>query len=127
MDSPFGIALKKIEARITKSDEEGLRARWESGRKLLSQREGKLLPRGLLEAVATELGVSRQELQFRVKFVEIYPTEQELSNGVRQFGSWHQIAAKFVEMYPTEDELRNAITQFGSWYQIVVPIPREVR
>ena len=51
--------------------------------------------------------------------VEMYPTEQELSDAVRQFGSWHQIAAKFVEMYPTEDELRNAITQFGSWYQIV--------
>lgn|GEM_PF-6636136 len=44
--------------------------------------------------MATELGVSRQELQFRVKFVEIYPTEGELSNAVRQFGSWHQIVAK---------------------------------
>ncbi len=94
MDSPFGIALKKIEARITKSDEEGLRARWESGRKLLSQREGKLLPRGLLEAVATELGVSREELTKRMKFTEMYPTEDELRNAVTQFGSWHQIVAK---------------------------------
>jgi len=66
--------------------------------------------------VATELGVSRQELQARMKFAEMYPTEQELSNGVRQFGSWHQFRVKFAEMYPTEDELCNAVTQFGSWY-----------
>ncbi len=46
----------------------------------------------------------------------MYPTEQELSNGVRQFGSWHQFRVKFAEMYPTEDELCNAVTQFGSWY-----------
>ncbi len=26
-------------------------------------------------------------LQFRVQFVEIYPTEQELSNAIGQFGS----------------------------------------
>ena len=81
----------------------------------------------------SEIGqVSRSELLMNppitnIEFVEIYPTEQELFDAVKQFGSWHQIAAKFVEMYPTEDELRNAITQFGSWYQIVVPIPREVR
>ncbi len=94
MDTPFGIDLKKIEARITKSDEEGLRARWESGRKLLSQREGKLLPRGLLDAVATELGVSREELTKRMKFTEMYPTEDELRNAITQFGSWYQIVAK---------------------------------
>ena len=26
---------------------------------------------------------------------------------------------KFAELYPTDDELSNAVTEFGSWHQVV--------
>jgi hypothetical protein len=48
----LGLArLKHLEERIGTSESDGLRARWEFGRDLLSRREGKQLPKGLLSAV----------------------------------------------------------------------------
>lgn len=92
LDTPWGVQLRNIEDRIRTVDEKGLISRWEFGRQLLAKREGKkLLPTGLLDEVSRELGVSRQELGARMKFAEIYPTSDELSNAIRKFGSWYEI------------------------------------
>lgn len=84
--------LVRIEERIGDAEGSGLWARWEFGRELVSRRDGKSqLPKGLLKAVAEMTGASRPELSARMKFAEMFPTEDELSNAVRTFGSWHQI------------------------------------
>jgi phage N-6-adenine-methyltransferase len=82
------IALDK---RVDGAEGEGLRARWEFGRLLLAKRVGKQLPKGLLDDIARETGKSRQELGYRMQFAEKFPTEEEVSNAVGKFGSWHGI------------------------------------
>ena len=83
--------LRKFEDRISHSEHEGLRARWEFGKELLDWRVGKKLPVGVLDRVCTEIGVSRSELQYRIQFAEKYSDETLLSNGVRQWPTWHQM------------------------------------
>src|SRR5215831_18056309 len=85
--------LRGLEARIAVSDATGIQARWEFGQALLAQRVGKQLPAGLLARVCADVGVSRSELQKRVRFAERYPTDVEVRNAVAQFGSWHRIVA----------------------------------
>lgn len=92
LDTPFGVRLRKIEARITKSDESGIRARWECGRELLKKRgDKKLLPKGLLDQVAAGLNVKRPELKARMRFAAKFPSEEQLADTVSQFVSWHRI------------------------------------
>ncbi len=87
--------LVRLEQRIGGAEGEGLRARWEFGRELLTARNGKgRLPNGYLTAVCAEVGASRAEVGFRVQFAERYPTEEQLSNVVRQLGSWHNIVQR---------------------------------
>lgn len=83
--------LVVIEKRVTTDEQDALRARWEFGRMLLDRRHGKLLPRGMLDTVAEEVGVSRRELKYRVQFAGRFTTEKELGNAVAQFPSWHQM------------------------------------
>src|SRR5215469_11771100 len=85
--------LRELEARIAASESTGIQARWEFGRALLAQRVGKQLPAGLLAQVCADVGVSRSELQKRMRLAERYPTEQQVRNAVAQFGSWHRIVA----------------------------------
>jgi N6-adenosine-specific RNA methylase IME4 len=79
----------RLEAKIAKSEGEGIRARWEFGRWLLAQRVGKQLPNGLLDQLVEVTGTSRQELGYRMRFAERYATADELANAVGNFGSWH--------------------------------------
>ena len=84
--------LVRIEERIGTAEDSGLRARWEFGHELLAARDGKgRLPNGYLKTVSERTGVGRVEMKFRAQFAGRYPTEDELSNAVSQFGSWHQI------------------------------------
>jgi hypothetical protein len=83
--------LRQIEQRIGKLEHEGLRERWEFGRELLTWRVGKKLPAGLLDKISAEIGASRQEIQFRIQFAVRFPDETSLSNGVRQWPTWHQM------------------------------------
>lgn len=84
--------LVRIEQRIATTETDGLRARWDFGRELLAARDGKgRLPNGYLAFVVEETGASRRELAYRMRFAERFPTEDELCNGVAQFGSWHAI------------------------------------
>jgi hypothetical protein len=83
--------LVDLEARIATSDQEGLRARWASGREQLTLKRGKQLPRGVLKTLTAELKVSRSELSARMKFADLYPGEEELSNVIGKFRTWFAI------------------------------------
>jgi N6-adenosine-specific RNA methylase IME4 len=84
--------LARIEERISGAEDAGLRARWEFGHELLAARDGKgRLPNGYLRTVTERTGVGRAEAGARMKFAERWPTEAELSDAVRTFGSWHQV------------------------------------
>ena len=47
--------LQKFEAEINKSEGDGLRARWESGRRLLSLKKGRQLPKKVLDVLVVHL------------------------------------------------------------------------
>lgn len=106
----LGIArLVHLDEAVDAAEGEGLRARWEFGHDLRKRRAGKQLPKGLLDDVAQATGKSRQELGARMKFAERFSTEAELSNAVRNFGSWHAIVndalATQRELTPVPDDL----------------------
>lgn len=84
--------LVHLEERIGGAEESGIRARWEFGRELLAERDGKgRLPNGHLTKVVERTGASRAEVKRRMLFAERWTTEDELAHAVSQFGSWHQI------------------------------------
>lgn len=86
----IGIArLVKLDERVDAAEGEGLIARWEFGRELLSRRVGKKLPPGLLDALVAETGKSRAELQNRVQFAEVFDAEA-LSNALGN-QSWYEL------------------------------------
>jgi hypothetical protein len=76
---------------------ETLRQRWEFGRLMLSERvtkkgdPAKRLPDGRKVELANATGKSQTELQYRMKFAESYPTEEELHNALCSFDSWYAI------------------------------------
>lgn len=89
----------KLEERITVSEGEGLRARWEFGHELLAARDGKgKLPRGLTEDLTAELEIHPREIQRRVKFAQRFPDEDALRHAVSQYGSWHVIVHDVLPM-----------------------------
>jgi N6-adenosine-specific RNA methylase IME4 len=87
--------LVRIEERIGAAEGSGLRGRWEFGHELLAARDGKgRLPNGYLKAITERTGTGRSELQFRARFAERYPTEEELCNAITQFGSWFALTQR---------------------------------
>jgi len=84
-----------LEAKITRANDDGIRARWQFGRELLKERgTSKQLPKGRIAQVCVATGRGRTEILFRVKFAERYPTEAEVSNAIGHFGSWYGICKK---------------------------------
>lgn len=109
IDTPWGCELKRIEKRISDSDTAGIRARWESGRHILSRRIGKQLPKGLLKDICKGLGVSQKDVSLRVMFAEAFPTEQELSNAVTKFVTWKEIITKALPSKRTRAAARQPV------------------
>lgn len=96
--------LVHIEERITGAEDTGLRARWEFGHVLLAARDGKgRLPNGYLADVVERTGVSRQEVGYRTRFAERFPTEAELTNAVGTFRSWHQVVKVALAGQPGDE------------------------
>jgi hypothetical protein len=87
----FQIRLRRIEERIAKAEGDGLRARWEFGYELLMQRVGEKLPPGLLNQVCADVGVSRAEVKFRVRFADKFPDEKSLANALANWPTWFQM------------------------------------
>jgi hypothetical protein len=101
--------LERLEDAVRRSDKDGVRARWESGRHLLTLRGGKRYRRGELAALSKGLGVHRSELTARVKFATKFSTDEALTNVISQFGTWFAIKQQALtdtprEQAPTESE-----------------------
>lgn len=87
---------RELEGQIDGAEGTGIMARWHFGQNLLAERRangGKQLPKGRLDELAEAFGKSRQELGFRMMFAERFH-EDEVSNAVRNFGSWHNVIAQ---------------------------------
>jgi len=87
----------RFEKRIKKSDDGGLRLRWECGRYMLTLKQGEQLPRGVLATLEKAYDVRRWELSARMKFAEKYPTDVELSDVIKQFPTWFDITHKALK------------------------------
>jgi hypothetical protein len=85
----------RLEERIDTADGEGIEARWEFGRWMLSHvpEGGKKLPDGFLEQLSETTGKSRTELKYRRAFAERYPDRDSLANVLANRSSWHDIVA----------------------------------
>jgi hypothetical protein len=83
--------LLRIEVRIAAAEGDGIRARWESGRELLTQRVGKQLPKGLQDQLVATTGTSARELRYRMAFAERYRTEDEVGTAVQTCKSWTEL------------------------------------
>lgn len=91
LDTPLGADLRQLEAKIAGSETTGLEARWEFGRHLLRQRDGKQLAKGLLNAIVTEIGIGRREIGYRLKFAEAFPSKDKLCNALQSCSSWREV------------------------------------
>src|SRR5262245_61378107 len=76
MTEDFMVALERIEKSIRSSDGEAIRARWEFGRLVLLQRQGKQLPKGLTAEICNAAGISQRELSRRTQVAEVYDEAQ---------------------------------------------------
>lgn len=95
--------LRRLEVPVRTSDGDGVRARWDSGRYMLTLKKGKQLPRGVLGRLAEKLDVHRSELGARMKFAEKYPTEEEVSTTIETFHSWSAIKERGLADKPRVD------------------------
>lgn len=96
---PMGRYIE-LDRKVDEAEEGGIFARWEFGQEVLAERVGKQLPRGRLDEIANAIGKSRQEVGFRAAFAALYPTRTEVSNAVRNFGSWHEIVNEGLTRTP---------------------------
>ena len=74
--------LKELAVGFVETDKTGMRQRWEFGRALLPLRRGLKLPPGVLAQVAEATGVSKREIQYCLKFAEVYDGPYEKTKKV---------------------------------------------
>lgn len=86
---------KDLDAKVDRSESDGVEARWEFGRALLRERIGKKLPKGRLAEVAAAIGKSEQEIGYRLLFASRYPDRGSFTNAVGKYRSWHGIVEHF--------------------------------
>jgi hypothetical protein len=86
------------ERRIARGERDVNIERWQYGRDLLVVKAGRLqLPHGFLEDRVREAeraglkGISRQELQRRLRFAEVYGSEAKVRQALTHFGGWSAI------------------------------------
>jgi hypothetical protein len=88
--------LTQIEIQIKNSEDAGIRARWDCGRRLLSQKEGKQLPKGIRAMLRDEVKVAPSEITSRMKLAERYPTADQLATAVAHFSTWTALRKSLV-------------------------------
>jgi hypothetical protein len=104
LDSEIALSVYiDLDRAIDAADASSIRARWEFGRALLSERVGRKLPEGRLDEIVEAVGKSRAEIQYRMLFATRFPDANALLNAVEQWGSWHRVVN---EALATPDELR---------------------
>jgi hypothetical protein len=89
--------LLRLEQDVTTTDDAGVRARWHSGRYMLTMRGGKKqLPRGMRAELALALKVAKTELTDRMKLAERCQTEEQLSEVIGQYRTWYAITHQYL-------------------------------
>jgi hypothetical protein len=117
--SEFNKRLDKLQDAVTKFELGGLRSRWVMGKVIAAQRRGsKLLPTGLLDEIATRVGISRSELRHRVMFADRYPTKAELANAIGQFPSWFQMVRDGLSKTKCDSENSNQEEEFDFFAEV---------
>lgn len=117
--------LIELDQRVDAAEGDGIRARWEFGRELLTERVGKQLPKGRLDEVVAEIGKSRQEIGYRMMFAERFPTEAEVSNAIGNFGSWYEIVNRALPRAP-KPPIDTPELPDGTYATIVADPPWEI-
>ena len=102
----------KLEMRIARDERGGIEGRFLYGRELLKKRAGRQrLEKGLIarlveDAAKNGLVISERELQRRMRFAEVYPTQAHRRQALALMGSWSAIAeANFPEVDIDEPDL----------------------
>jgi len=103
----------KLEKKITASDSGGVMERWHFGQEVLKSKTGRRqLPDGMIADLVKAAGLrkngkpklSEREIQRRVRFAEVYATDQQVRQILADLGSWSEIiAANFPEVTVDED------------------------
>jgi hypothetical protein len=66
-----------------------------------------------MRARRQETGKGRRELQYRMQFAELYPTEDKVCNALQTLESWRQVIKKFLSANgkpaPKRHEKRDAV------------------
>jgi site-specific DNA-methyltransferase (adenine-specific) len=81
----------ELDAEIDDAEDDAIRARWQFGRALLTERVGKKLPPGRLETVAGFIGKSPTEIRYRMLFASRFQTEAAFVNAIDEWRSWYAI------------------------------------
>jgi hypothetical protein len=83
--------LTMLEETVRASDEEGILARWQFGRELLSLRHGSKLPAGLRGQICQKWNIGPRELNYRLSVAAAYPDEKLLRTAVRNNPTWTEL------------------------------------
>lgn len=97
--------LVHIDQRIDANESDALRARWEFGRQMLAEREGRQFRKGLVSSLIERTGKSKSELYYRAQFAEAYSTEEELSNALESHSSWRDLTRTLKAEKDAEDNI----------------------
>lgn len=89
--SEWKTTLLKLEAQINQGDGDSIRARWESGRRLLWLKKGRQLGKGVLEQLVFDFKVHRSELTARMKFAQKFPTAEQVTEVIATYRTWFGI------------------------------------
>lgn len=103
--------LREIEKSISGNDGASIRSRWEFGHYMLGLKKGKQLPNGTIAQFAREVNRHPSELSSWMKFAAKYPTEQQLSDVIRDFRNWYRITHKALPDKPHESKPQKTATR----------------
>ena len=106
------VFIDESDATARKGFENGVIARWHSGRLMLATRVGKRLPNGKLDEFVSETGKSRRELGFRMALADTYETEQELCNALQSFDSWRELSKSLSKSEPEPEPKPDNVVDF---------------
>lgn len=99
-------SLILLDKRIDENESDALRARWEFGKGMLADRQGKgRLPDRYLSDLVKATGKSQRELSYRLQFAEIYPTEDELCSALQSFDSWFSLTKSLKKAKDVTDNI----------------------
>jgi hypothetical protein len=106
---------KQFEARIRGNRLDSLLARWECGQQLNTERaDAGRLPNGRLEQLSNTLGVSRSELNNRMRFAASHLSKEDVETTLTVHKSWYAICRDCLKARLTDDEPEDGLPELES-------------